>query len=134
MRSFIILLALLLPMQLTWAAMASYCQGENDRVPTHVGHHEHPSVKADKHAGTEKTKAGDNDVGCSLCHFSCMKSVQVYSSSVIVPPAVEQKSHLGYSPHPTSHIADGPDKPNGSSPLNSARTIHTQLHSPNSPS
>ena len=59
MRSFIILLALLLPMQLTWAAMASYYQGENDRVPTHIGHHEHPSVKADKHAGTEKTKAGD---------------------------------------------------------------------------
>ncbi|WP_406851034.1 cobalt transporter [Herbaspirillum huttiense] len=112
MRSFIILLALLLPMQLTWAAMASYCQGENDRVPTHLGHHEHPSAKADDHAGSEKSKTSDNDVGCSLCHFSCMKSVQVYSSSVIVPPAVEQKSHLGYSPHPTSHIADGPDKPN----------------------
>ncbi|MCI1016745.1 cobalt transporter [Herbaspirillum huttiense] len=112
MRALIILLALLLPMQLSWAAMASYCQAENDRVPTHLGHHEHPSAKADDHAGSEKSKTSDSDVGCSLCHFSCMKSVQIYNSSVIVPPAAEQKSHPSYFPHPTSHIADGPDKPN----------------------
>ncbi|WP_084319800.1 cobalt transporter [Herbaspirillum huttiense] len=112
MRALIIFLALLLPMQLTWAAMASYCQAENDRVPTHIGHHEHPSVKAEKHTGTEKPKSGDSDVGCSLCHFSCVKSMQVYSTTLIVPPAIKQKSNFGYSPHPTSHIADGPDKPN----------------------
>ncbi|MBP0598092.1 cobalt transporter [Herbaspirillum sp. LeCh32-8] len=115
MRALIILLALLLPMQLSWAAMASYCQAENDRAPAHVGHHEHPAAAtaaADENAGSGKSKTGDSDTGCSLCHFCCMKSVQIGRLSVAAPPLAEQKSPPGYFPHPASHIADGPDKPN----------------------
>jgi len=112
MRALVILLALLLPVQISWAAMASYCQGENDRVSAHVGHHEHPSANVDGHSGSEKSKVSDSDIGCSLCHFSCMKSVQVYSSGVAVPLATQRKSTPGYVSHPTSYIAGRPDKPN----------------------
>ena len=66
----------------------------------------------DDHAGSEQSKTGDNDAACSLCHFSCMKSVQIHASDVDVPPSAEQDARPAYSPYPTSHIADGPDKPN----------------------
>ncbi|MCP1574937.1 hypothetical protein J2S30_003316 [Herbaspirillum rubrisubalbicans] len=112
MRTLILLLAFLLPVQLSWATVAAYCQAENDRVPAHLGHHDHSSVKVDEQAGSQKSKSGDRDMDCSLCHFCAMKSVQAGSAIVIVAPAVAQAAHPNYCSHPASHIADGPDKPN----------------------
>ncbi|ALU91554.1 hypothetical protein [Herbaspirillum rubrisubalbicans] len=112
MRTLILLLAFLLPVQLSWAAVGSYCQAENDRVPMHLGHHDHPSLKGDEQADYQKSKPGDRDMDCSLCHFCAMKSVQAGSTIVIIAPATAQASSPAHLPHPASHIADGPDKPN----------------------
>ncbi len=70
-RLLAILMLTLLPLQFSWAAVASYCMHE--RAPAqsqHVGHHEH------KHeASNLPSKADDGlqasdtfDVDCCLCH------------------------------------------------------------------
>ncbi|WP_432240173.1 cobalt transporter [Herbaspirillum robiniae] len=118
MRALIFLLALLLPLQLSWAAMAGYCQAEQDRTPSHLAHHEHAADKAGKADNAEKQDAppsspsGDCDAGCSLCHFSCMKPMQLRSAAMATPSGTQQKALPPRSHHPASHIADGPDKPN----------------------
>ncbi|MGO0790510.1 cobalt transporter [Herbaspirillum seropedicae] len=112
MRALIVLLALLLPMQLSWAAVAAHCQEESERITTHLGHHEHPSATAEAPTGTEKPAPSVSDADCSLCHFSCIKSVEICRLSVAVPLAPQQKAHPAYLHHPASHIAEGPDKPN----------------------
>ncbi|EJM95760.1 hypothetical protein [Herbaspirillum sp. YR522] len=112
MRALIIFLALLLPLQLSWAAMAGYCQTENALAPLHPGHHEHPSLQAQQPTGSDGASVGDNDIGCSVCHFSCMKSVQCYGTALLAPVTAGTGNTAAYSAHPASHIADGPDKPN----------------------
>jgi len=112
MRALILLLAFLLPMQLSWAAVASYCQAEKDRVAAHLGHHEHPSAKTQEQAASQDSKAGQADLDCSLCQLCAMKSVQACTALFAAPLAARQPSHSNHLSHPASHIADGPDKPN----------------------
>ena len=70
----IILLALL-PIQFSWAAVASYCEHEATTQTPHVGHHEHQhhtdlDVNVDKDADAQKP-AGGVDLDCGQCHGSC---------------------------------------------------------------
>ncbi|MDB5820789.1 MAG: cobalt-zinc-cadmium resistance protein [Rhizobacter sp.] len=71
-RLFILLLALLLPLQFTWAAAAVYCGHEGAVVVAdvtlpahHFGHHEHVH-----HAEATKDAAKplSIDTDCSVCH------------------------------------------------------------------
>lgn len=121
MRALILLLAFLLPMQLSWSAVASYCQAEKESTPAHLGHHDHPAAETHAQAKSldskeskesKESKAGDLDLDCSLCHFCAMKSVQAGSRLLIAPLATRVSAHFKHVSHPASHIADGPDKPN----------------------
>ncbi|MFJ3315592.1 cation efflux protein, CzcI family [Herbaspirillum huttiense] len=118
MRALILLLAFLLPMQLSWAAVASYCQAEKESTSAHLGHHDHPAAETHAQAksldskDSKESKAGDLDLDCSLCHFCAMKSVQAGSRLLIAPLATRVSARFKHVSHPASHIADGPDKPN----------------------
>lgn len=72
MRRFLILLfAIVLPLQITWASAAAYC-GHETSAPAaattggHFGHHTH------EHPGEAKSKAGAKlpDADCAVCHFA----------------------------------------------------------------
>lgn len=64
-RLVLVLMALLLPLQLSWAAVGEYCPHES--VPQgaqHFGHHEHVHKADGKHDAGKKLFDGD----CSFCH------------------------------------------------------------------
>jgi hypothetical protein len=112
-------------MQLSWAAVASYCQNESSQASYHFGHHEHQdaakSVSAaatldnlDSADNISNSKAPDNakaDVECGLCHVSCYKSVCSYPQ-LKAPAEFQPALHLPLPSTFSSHIADGPEKPN----------------------
>ena len=82
MRRFLaILLLALLPLQFSWAAVASYCGHEAQAKVEHFGHHEHQhhagSVgHADIDPGVGSDADGDKpsramDLDCGQCHGFC---------------------------------------------------------------
>ena len=77
MRSFfMIFLLVLMPLQLSWAAMASYCQHESGAAAKHFGHHEHQHKVVDgKDASPDPIKYGTGDPDCAACHAGCASAL-----------------------------------------------------------
>jgi hypothetical protein len=81
-RILVILLLALLPLQFSWAAVASYC-GHEEEAATHFGHHEHqhhadtvgnaePVADLDTTSDTTGDKLpGAMDLDCGHCHGTC---------------------------------------------------------------
>ncbi|MBC7994850.1 MAG: hypothetical protein H7Z15_16585, partial [Rhizobacter sp.] len=77
-RLLVIVLLALLPLQFSWAAVASYCGHETEIGAGHVGHHEHEhhgdvsGVAADASQDADADKApGAMDLDCGHCHGHC---------------------------------------------------------------
>jgi hypothetical protein len=82
-RFLAIVLLMLLPLQFSWAAVATYCGHETEAAAGHLGHHEHQHpAGADTHAGVAtvadvepdagRDKApGAMDLDCGHCHGFC---------------------------------------------------------------
>lgn len=82
-RVLAIVLLALLPLQFSWAAVASYCGHETEGAAMHLGHHEHPyhadadalaELTADASAGTDaggEKAPGAMDPDCGHCHGYC---------------------------------------------------------------
>ena len=87
-RWFSILLLTLLPLQFSWAAVASYCGHENEAQARHLGHHEHQHQHqgdadgdAGPGAGSDKPAddlSGSLDFDCAHCHGACAGLPQPY--------------------------------------------------------
>jgi hypothetical protein len=97
---------------LSWAAVASYCQNDSEQTRTHFGHHEHQlgqKSSASKDQGDKSVV--DNTAECGLCHLSCCKSLTTYS---LLKLPVDFNLALAFFPPSdfSSHIAEGPEKPN----------------------
>lgn len=81
-RWVVALMLALLPLQFSWAAVATYCQHERSTSAStvqHVGHHEH---QHDSGASGGKTKAGEKnldkfDPDCRSCHGLGLGAVHV---------------------------------------------------------
>jgi hypothetical protein len=77
-RFLAIVLLAMLPLQFSWAAVASYCQHET-RGAGHFGHHEHehhadagPNAEPVADTDTQGDKApGAMDLDCGHCHGYC---------------------------------------------------------------
>ena len=55
-----------MPLQLSWAAMASYCQHKTGAAAKHFGHHDHQHKAADgKEKAPDPAKTGGNDLDCA---------------------------------------------------------------------
>lgn len=114
-RWFLIFLIVLVPVQLSWAAVASYCQHESGVTAQHLGHHEHqheasaePSNDGDPHA---KSKfVGAVDVDCGTCHAgSCSAMLQSFNLVMVkLPSEANSPSVL----HLSSQPASLPERPN----------------------
>lgn len=69
-----ILFLVLLPVQATWAAAASYCRHGGDETTQHFGHHEHQH-QADQHAEASTTPDTGTDNDCPVCHAGCVAAL-----------------------------------------------------------
>lgn len=110
MRRFLIIFLLLaLPLQMSWAAVATYCKHESGVAAQHFGHHEHEhQAKPAEPAKDPSTLTVDND--CVTCQLVSAGILQAAISSV--PSESLQAERLG------RHIAllpcllpDRPERP-----------------------
>lgn len=69
-RLLIILMLIVVPLQLSWAAAAAYCEHESNPKTVHFGHHEHKHVASAEEIKTDKFKsAAAVDGDCTSCHL-----------------------------------------------------------------
>ena len=116
MRRFLAALLLaLLPLQIGWASVASYCGHESGAAARHFGHHEHEhhadyavdghGARADTSEDIDASTSADSaggllaamaDADCSACHL--------HLAGAIFPPTSPQASPQGLFPAPpTEH-------------------------------
>ncbi len=114
MRRFLLLLMLcLLPLQISWAAAANYCEHAQDKTLQHLGHHDdgHKSSSSTPEDGTQPSQY---DLGYDHCHLSSFLGIlSTYTFSVC--DLVQQSSHCSdcfYS----SLAPDKPERPKWSVP------------------
>jgi hypothetical protein len=71
-RYLAIFLLVLLPLQFSWAAIASYCEHETAVAAEHLGHHTHDHGSADHQESSKKTaQSAGMDHDCATCHLGC---------------------------------------------------------------
>lgn len=111
--AFLVMLSFLLPLQLAWGAVATYCEHETTAAGAeHFGHHQHEH-KADSHDASTKEHSAKKvgiDGDCASCHLT---------SSAIAPDAAGRLPGLGASVDRTSGVSDAhksalaraPDRP-----------------------
>lgn len=103
----LILLLGILPLQLSWAAAAVYCQHEKEQSSRHYGHHEHQHESAGVKSAADKPASIDND--CGTCHVSAQPSF-LPAITLALPPLQRPYAHRIPAAY-TSHIPDGPLRP-----------------------
>jgi hypothetical protein len=75
---FLVLLILLVPLQLSWAAVSAYCEHETAAASQHVGHHEHQhqsDQSTHRDDSGPDSKSSNFDADCGVCHVSCSMAV-----------------------------------------------------------
>lgn len=111
-----VLLLVLLPLQSSWAAVATYCTHETGAAADHVGHHDHAShahggkvADPSDERSTEAPSAPASSLDCGHCHG--------YSVGLLeVPPSLEPLAHgiaparLGDAPC-AEHVPAQPERP-----------------------
>lgn len=84
-RILLIFLVVMMPLQLGWAAVSSYCQHESGAAAKHFGHHEHQHQQASKASDTDQGKGkafGTVDADCHFCH-ACSPVILSNAADVI---------------------------------------------------
>jgi hypothetical protein len=110
-KIFLILMLALLPLQFSWAAVAVYCQHEQE-ASTHFGHHSHEH-EADATAqiddSSDEGALAKVDADCAVCHISAQPSF-LNSPPIVTPPQVATHATQLQTDY-SSHIPEGPQKP-----------------------
>ena len=71
-RYLAIFLLVLLPLQFSWAAMASYCEHETSVTAKHPGHHTHDHASVDHQESSKNSpQSAGMDHDCATCHMGC---------------------------------------------------------------
>lgn len=110
-RWLLIFLVVFLPMQLSWAAVANYCQHETGAAAQHFGHHEHQHKVDAKRTDTGNPKAaGAIDADCGMCHASSATAIfETVSFSLL---AVSLDTDCAFSLIFSSRPPTLPERPN----------------------
>ena len=118
-RWLLIFLVVLLPMQLSWAAVASYCQHESDSALTtqHMGHHEHMheadvSSASNEHGDTNTNPSANGavDLDCGTCHAGC--GTPLLQSLTLVMAELSAETHRVSALRLSSQPVSLPERPN----------------------
>ncbi len=110
MRRFLILFLLfVLPLQVSWAAVATYCKHESGAAAQHFGHHEHAhQAKQPEPAKDPSTLTVDND--CVACHLAGAGMLPLAFLSM--PFELPQAEQFSASNNHRSHLLpDRPERP-----------------------
>ena len=90
-----IFLLVLMPLQLSWAAMASYCQHETEVTAMHPGHHTHDHASDDRPVtGRDAAQSAGMDHDCATCHLGCSTALISDVSNTIVAASDDHPLHL----------------------------------------
>ena len=109
-RGLLIFLLALLPLQLTWAAVSTYCQHESSSSGQHLGHHVHKHSY--EQSGSDSTSSAERltvENDCGVCHANCTVALQ---SSM--PPLNRSVSPRWFDADPalfSTSYHDTPDRP-----------------------
>jgi len=106
------LLAIFMPLQLSWSAVGAYCQHETGQKAGHFGHHshEHTASEADTPKQSDSGASLSVDEDCGLCHYSSFK-ILAQDGLGLLPsflPSVPESGPQGFQ----THIPPGPERPN----------------------
>lgn len=121
-RFFVIVMLALLPLQFSWATVASYCAHETQEGATHLGHHDHQhqadvgldggldtGFSGSQADGADGKAPGGTDWDCGQCHSYC--SVML-SAPPQVPADFSAMTPLITSDQGgASHAPPQPDRP-----------------------
>ncbi|OGB24879.1 MAG: hypothetical protein A3I66_13780 [Burkholderiales bacterium RIFCSPLOWO2_02_FULL_57_36] len=110
MRRFLIILLLFaLPLQVSWAAVATYCKHESGVAAQHFGHHEHAhQAKQAEPVKDPSTLTVDND--CVACHLASAGLLPTAFLSTLSEPL--QAEQLGrHIPLISYLLPDRPERP-----------------------
>jgi hypothetical protein len=110
-RLFMIFLLVLMPLQLSWAAMASYCQHESGQAAKHFGHHAHKHVTSQTDVDDDSSSplSGKPHADCASCHLSPVGIV--LPSSLTVAPQLASIPLQEPPSFPHSAFFEGPERP-----------------------
>ena len=109
-RYLAIFLLVLLPLQFSWAAVASYCQHETVETVEHPGHHSHVNA-SDDHQETHKnsSQSAGMDHDCATCHMGCAAALVSDLSKTTLAASDDHPLHLQVI---ASHMAsERPERP-----------------------
>ena len=113
-RWLLVLLLALLPLQLSWAAVAAYCQHETAPAQAeHFGHHEHQhhdqgaAKTKDSHGAKKAPLTVDND--CGTCHLGQAQTL-LSDAPALAPPALPPRV-ARHDALPASHVPALPERP-----------------------
>lgn len=111
MRKFLaIFLLVLLPLQFSWAAVASYCQHESGVTANHPGHHTHDHQAVDQHKpGKDASPSTGVHHDCATCHLGCAAALTSDLSSPAA--AISQDHHSNYAVNPSRAHTERPERP-----------------------
>lgn len=110
-RLLVVLMLVILPLQFSWAAAATYCRYETSGAAVrHFGHHEHKhaSSSAQVAKGTKAKLLNGSDCDCSFCHLS---AVIVSGPLLRVTSSLSGAALLYIEPGYLSNIPSGPERP-----------------------
>lgn len=111
-----ILLLVLLPTQMSWAAVADYCRHEQGAGANHVGHHDH-AAHGHGAVAPEPVDLPDLDAGglssgeldCDHCHGQCagvLASIEAPKLDRATGASIPEVRHPR-----AAHAADQPERP-----------------------
>jgi hypothetical protein len=115
-RRLAILLLVLLPTQMSWAAVADYCAHESGAAADHVGHHDHAdhghataTADVSEQSGADEGAPSTPDPDCGHCHGQC--------AGMLVSLATPMHDRATAAPTPAgdvpcaAHAAAQPERP-----------------------
>jgi hypothetical protein len=111
MKKFLaIFLLVLLPLQYSWAAMASYCGHETRVNATHPGHHTHDHASVDHQESSKNSpQSAGMDHDCATCHMGCAAALVSDLSKTTLAASDDHPLHLQVI---ASHMAsERPERP-----------------------
>lgn len=111
-RFLIIFFVMLLPLQFSWGAAATYCAHETGSNVSHFGHHAHVHKVASGSVDSKAFSTGGCDPDCGYCHSGSPQPPQ--SSAVNLPVAAKSIATLPEALPLRFRVPDTIERPNWS--------------------
>lgn len=84
-RLLIIFMLIVVPLQLSWAAAAAYCEHESNPKTVHFGHHEHKHIASAAEIKSDASKsAAAIDGDCTSCHLGGIAILAMPASTLML--------------------------------------------------